>query len=235
MNRISLRMPAAGALLSAHCYRPPCHCGASRGEAAGAGGRPVRGRQARLFFCRRQVCRRARQGHHGGQTYVEVLAPKTQRRPLPGSCSSMAPRRPRPTGWERPTAARAGLGTSSSRATPALDESDQRDARTPRPCIRATARRGCSRRRTSSVQFTAIESDGTWPGREKHTQWPGSGPNKGKKGDPTFDAFYATQVETVISPEVTQEPTGRGASAAVDKIGPRNHPHPSRSPGRSAG
>jgi hypothetical protein len=32
-----------------------------------------------------------------------------------------------------------------------------------------------------------------------HTQWPGDGPNKGKKGDPYFDAFYATQVETVVS------------------------------------
>ena len=29
-------------------------------------------------------------------------------------------------------------------------------------------------------QFTAIETDGTWPQAKKHTQWPGDGPNKGR-------------------------------------------------------
>jgi hypothetical protein len=48
-------------------------------------------------------------------------------------------------------------------------------------------------------QFTAIETEGSWPQAKLHTQWPGDGPNKGKKGDPYFDAFYATQVETVVS------------------------------------
>jgi pimeloyl-ACP methyl ester carboxylesterase len=69
-------------------------------------------------------------------------------------------------------------------------------------------------------QFTAVASDGNWPGREKHTQWPGEGPNKGKKGDPVFDAFYATQVETVISPEVTQQRNQDAGAALLDKIGP---------------
>ena len=69
-------------------------------------------------------------------------------------------------------------------------------------------------------QFTAIETDGTWPGREKHTQWPGDGPNKGKKGDPIFDAFYATQVETVISAEETQKRNQDAGAALLDKIGP---------------
>jgi hypothetical protein len=49
-----------------------------------------------------------------GQTYVEVLAPKTQRRPYPlvlihGAAQTA-------TNWERPTAARAGPNISSSRA-----------------------------------------------------------------------------------------------------------------------
>ncbi len=35
-------------------------------QAAGAGGRPVGGRPARLFLCRRQICGRARQGDHAG-------------------------------------------------------------------------------------------------------------------------------------------------------------------------
>ena len=42
-------------------------------------------------------------------------------------------------------------------------------------------------------QFTANTVRGTWPQAKKHTQWPGEGPNKGQKGDPIFDAFYATR------------------------------------------
>ena len=74
--------------------------------------------------------------------------------------------------------------------------------------------------KNEQFQFTAIETDGTWPGREKHTQWPGEGPNKGKKGDPIFDAFYATQVETVISNEETQKRNQDAGAALLDKIGP---------------
>jgi len=74
--------------------------------------------------------------------------------------------------------------------------------------------------KNEQFQFTAIESDGTWPGRENHTQWPGSGPNKGKKGDPIFDAFYATQVETVLDAEETQRRNQDAGAALLDKIGP---------------
>ena len=69
-------------------------------------------------------------------------------------------------------------------------------------------------------QFTAIETDGTWPQAKKHTQWPGEGPNKGKKGDPIFDAFYATQVETVLSAEETEQRNQDAGAALLDKIGP---------------
>jgi pimeloyl-ACP methyl ester carboxylesterase len=70
-------------------------------------------------------------------------------------------------------------------------------------------------------QFTASESaEGTWPQAKKHTQWPGEGPNKGKKGDPIFDAFYATQVETVISNVETQKRNQDAGAALLDKIGP---------------
>jgi len=69
-------------------------------------------------------------------------------------------------------------------------------------------------------QFTAIESDGTWAGREKHSQWPGEGANKGKKGDPVFDQFYASQVETVTSNEETQQRNQDAGAALLDKIGP---------------
>ena len=69
-------------------------------------------------------------------------------------------------------------------------------------------------------QFTANAVKGTWPQAKKHTQWPGDGPNKGQKGDPIFDAFYATQVETVISNEVTQQRNQDAGAALLDKIGP---------------
>jgi pimeloyl-ACP methyl ester carboxylesterase len=46
------------------------------------------------------------------------------------------------------------------------------------------------------------------------------GTNKGRKGDPVFDAFYTTQVETVISNEETQARNQAAGAALLDKIGP---------------
>jgi hypothetical protein len=43
--------------------------------------------------------------------------------------------------------------------------------------------------------FTDIGAQGNWPQAKKFTQWPGDGPNKGKMGDPVFDAFAKTQVQ----------------------------------------
>ena len=44
----------------------------------------------------------------------------------------------------------------------------------------------------------------------------GRGPNKGRKGDPIFDAFYATQVETVVSNEETQRRNREAGAALLD-------------------
>jgi pimeloyl-ACP methyl ester carboxylesterase len=71
-----------------------------------------------------------------------------------------------------------------------------------------------------AFQFTANAVKGTWPQAKKHTQWPGDGPNKGQKGDPIFDAFYATQVETVTNVEETQRRNRDAGAALLDKIGP---------------
>ena len=68
-------------------------------------------------------------------------------------------------------------------------------------------------------QLTAIENEGTWLQAKLHTQ-AGEGLSKGKKGDPIFDAFYATQVETVVSNEETQERNKEAGAALLDKIGP---------------
>jgi pimeloyl-ACP methyl ester carboxylesterase len=61
-------------------------------------------------------------------------------------------------------------------------------------------------------QFTAAAELGDWPQAGKHTQWPGNGPLKGRRGDPIFDAFYATQVESLASeptPNSTRKPPAR--------------------------
>ena len=64
--------------------------------------------------------------------------------------------------------------------------------------------------------FTGISQSGTWPQAKKHSQWPGSG----RKGDPVFDAFYATQVETVVSSEETERANQAAGVALLDRIGP---------------
>jgi len=152
-----------------------------------------------------------------GQTYVEVLAPKKQRRPYPlvlihGAAQTA-------TNWMGTPDGRKGWAEYFVEQGYVVYMIDQpmrgRSAWHPGD--------GATRMFTAQneqFQFTAVASDGTWAGREKHTQWPGSGPNKGKKGDPIFDAFYATQVETVISPVVTQERNQDAGAALLDKIGP---------------
>jgi pimeloyl-ACP methyl ester carboxylesterase len=64
--------------------------------------------------------------------------------------------------------------------------------------------------------FTASAQLGKWPQAKLHTQWPGSG----KRGDPIFDAFYATQVESLASDIETQQMTQKAGSALLEKIGP---------------
>jgi pimeloyl-ACP methyl ester carboxylesterase len=69
-------------------------------------------------------------------------------------------------------------------------------------------------------RFTASEINGTWPQAKKHTQWPSDSPNKGRRGDPVFDAFYATQVESLASNAESQTLVQAAGSLLLDKIGP---------------
>jgi pimeloyl-ACP methyl ester carboxylesterase len=70
-------------------------------------------------------------------------------------------------------------------------------------------------------RFTASETaGGTWPQAKKHTQWPGDSPNKGRRGDPVFDAFYSTQVESLASNVETQTLVQAAGAALLDRIGP---------------
>lgn len=64
--------------------------------------------------------------------------------------------------------------------------------------------------------FTASANLGNWPQAKLHTQWPGSG----RRGDATFDAFYATQVESLLSDAETQTLNQAAGAALLDKIGP---------------
>jgi pimeloyl-ACP methyl ester carboxylesterase len=152
-----------------------------------------------------------------GQVYVEVLAPKDVRRPYPlvlihGAAQTA-------TNWMGTPDGRKGWAEYFVEQGYVVYMIDQpmrgRSAIHPGD--------GKTRMFTAAneeFQFTAIETAGTWPQAKKHTQWPGDGPNKGRKGDSVFDAFYATQVETVISNEETQQRNKDAGAALLDKIGP---------------
>src|SRR5919197_3145706 len=137
-----------------------------------------------------------------GQVYVEVVAPKNVRHPYPlvlihGNAQT-------PTNWMGTPDGRKGWADFFVEQGYIVYMIDQpmrgRSAWHPGD--------GATRMFTAeqeAFQFTANALKGTWPQAKKHTQWPGDGPGKGQKGDPIFDAFYATQVETVISKELTQQ------------------------------
>ncbi|EER26702.1 hypothetical protein D8B26_002892 [Coccidioides posadasii str. Silveira] len=63
--------------------------------------------------------------------------------------------------------------------------------------------------------FTATRRHNLWPQAKLHTKWPGSG----LMGDPVFDAYYASTVQSLTS-DLYQQSTIREASAALlDRIG----------------
>jgi pimeloyl-ACP methyl ester carboxylesterase len=70
-------------------------------------------------------------------------------------------------------------------------------------------------------RFTKPELYNLWPQARFHTQWPGfPAPASGRIGDPIFDNFFGSEVQS-ISSTVIQQTTMRDAGAALlDKIGP---------------
>jgi pimeloyl-ACP methyl ester carboxylesterase len=75
------------------------------------------------------------------------------------------------------------------------------------------------RTRKSSVENAAPRFTDTrdlWPQANLHTQWPGPG----TKGDPTFDAFYATQVETIGDEALIERMNREAGAKLLDRIGP---------------
>ncbi len=152
-----------------------------------------------------------------GQVYVEVLAPRDVRRPYPlvlihGAAQTA-------TNWMGTPDGRKGWAEYFVEQGYVVYMIDQpmrgRSAHHPGdgPTRMFTAE-------NEQWQFTAIEKENRWPQAKLHTQWPGDGPAKGQIGDPVFDAFYATQVETVISNVETQRRNQEAGAALLDRIGP---------------
>jgi len=50
----------------------------------------------------------------------------------------------------------------------------------------------------------AATPQSSWPQAKKYTQWPSDGPNKGKMGDPVFDYFAKTELQSVANPNNAQ-------------------------------
>jgi pimeloyl-ACP methyl ester carboxylesterase len=63
--------------------------------------------------------------------------------------------------------------------------------------------------------FTAIATYGTWPQAKLHNQWPGTG----LVGDPTFDAFYASQIQFLPDSSIYENQNTDAYAALLDKIG----------------
>ena len=65
-------------------------------------------------------------------------------------------------------------------------------------------------------RFSAPENLKQWPQAELHTQWPGSG----VAGDPAFDQFYASQVESMADITALERMMREAGAALLDRIGP---------------
>ncbi|MDM0029948.1 alpha/beta hydrolase [Variovorax saccharolyticus] len=72
----------------------------------------------------------------------------------------------------------------------------------------------------AEVFFSASSELGKWPQAKLHTRWPGEGPRRGRKGDPIFDQFYSSQVESLASEAETQTRVKAAGVALLDRIGP---------------
>jgi pimeloyl-ACP methyl ester carboxylesterase len=65
-------------------------------------------------------------------------------------------------------------------------------------------------------RFTAPKLKQLWPQASLHTQWPGPG----TRGDAAFDAFYASQVETIGDEAMIEEINREAGAKLLDRIGP---------------
>jgi pimeloyl-ACP methyl ester carboxylesterase len=72
-------------------------------------------------------------------------------------------------------------------------------------------------------EWTIPEQFMLWPNANLHTQWPGVGsPGAGEPGDPVFDQFFASQIQSRLDPPGidSQRDAQNAAAALLDRIGP---------------
>ena len=69
---------------------------------------------------------------------------------------------------------------------------------------------------TIAGRFSAPETRKLWPQAALHTQWPGGG----AAGDPAFDQFYASQVESMTDIAALEGMIREAGAALLDRIGP---------------
>lgn len=150
-----------------------------------------------------------------GQTYVEVLVPKLVRRPYPlvlihGAAQTA-------TNWMGTPDGRKGWAEYFAEQGYVVYMIDQpmRGRSAWHPADGKT-------RMYSAQQLEQLftSAAGNWPQAKLHTQWPGEGALKGKPGDPVFDAFYATQVESLASNADSERYNQLAGAALLDRIGP---------------
>jgi pimeloyl-ACP methyl ester carboxylesterase len=153
-----------------------------------------------------------------GQMYVEMWAPREVRQPYPivffhGASSTG-------TTWMQTPDGRRGWAHYFVDQGYIVYITDQPargrsvyDAQHQGKQIRANAPNS-ERVNTTPAQFNL------WPQAKLHTQYPGEGPTRGKRGDPVFDAAHARAVSYLASNVETQQLVQSAGTALLDKIGP---------------
>ncbi|RDW83851.1 alpha/beta hydrolase [Aspergillus mulundensis] len=67
-----------------------------------------------------------------------------------------------------------------------------------------------------SQRFTNVQGYPLWPQAKLHSQWPGTG----ERGDPIFDAYYASNVQSISDSEAQEVTMKAAGEALLDQIGP---------------
>ncbi|WP_431270451.1 alpha/beta hydrolase [Dankookia sp. P2] len=67
---------------------------------------------------------------------------------------------------------------------------------------------------------TDLVHQGTWPQAKLHTQYPGEGADRGRRGNAVFDAGFARSVPYLASNAETQDLVQKAGTELLDRIGP---------------
>lgn len=179
-----------------------------------AGGIATSAAQRSFFYAGGQYVGEPGKEVMAGQMYVERLAPREVRQPYPivlihGAAQTA-------TNWMQTPDGRKGWAEFFLEQGYVVYMVDQpaRGRSVWHPEINGKLRMFSARQ--IETLFTAARELGTWPQAKLHSQWPGTG----RKGDPVFDAFYATQVVSLQSDSETQTLARAAGAALLDRIGP---------------